>query len=344
MSLNPKHDHGWITVGKKKNEKKMLKQFINSAPLEDIHPSDIMKANDDNPLTIIQSAIIDAISQVSPVESMDLILNTANFVLDIAISMVKEKTCVVSDIPSDQRKLIAIDGYTPSITDGCNKLKVQIANVENYISSMNTIRVASEQNIKRFLTSYSLDEIKDIPLESCTETENKSYASSIGCTISPLVTNRQSFHKTNNNTTHIEMNKIANIEECREFTIHYLESHNTSVIKIDNTIFTAGSGEFVNRNLDGNKNKYAKRCSSLPCKRTICKFYHDPITNTSIVSYNRVFALSYINQILSMIKNETDITKVRQIRNLNFVRDLVQLAGIILYRASQIKFKYLKSE
>jgi hypothetical protein len=375
--MNPKEE--WTVVGQKKRGgtsqtstgKKYLTphQVSKVKPVEDMTPEDVYYSNlnvtteeKKDVSEYLMNIIIDQMKGMTPQESLDALGNVATFVVETMASILKNTTNKISDIKDDQKTVIALNGYLENTADMRSNIGTAIDVYDENVSIMNSLKKTSIENIQKFLTTCGIGEIPphhtinegniytpdSIPVENI----RRSYASAIGETASDLVVEKPPVNIVNNITqprtlmvdtgvVDINMPVISKVQDTVGFTLSYLDYCKVFVIRIGNSVFTTGPGDFVNLKNSNGKTKYAKRClNPQPCQYRNCKYYHDPCIVYEDFNTERNFALSYALQLLSSVKNNTDIIENKSIRDPNFVRDLVQLGGIILIKAAQIKALY----
>jgi len=295
---------------------------------------------------------------------LDALGNVATFVVETMVSIIKSATNKISDINDDQKTVIALNGYLENIADTRSNIGTAIDVYDENVSIMNSLKKTSIENIQKFLTMCGIDEIPSyrakkgekidtpdnvyvdsLPVENI----RRSYASAIGAKSSDLAVEKQPVNIVNNITqprtimvdtgiVDVNMPVVSDIQDTIGFTLSYLDYCRVSVIRMGNNVFTTGPGNFVNLKNSNGKTKHAKRCKNQqPCRNKHCDYYHDPCVTYEDFNDERNFALSYVLQMLGAVKNNTDLLENKSVRDPNFVRDLVQLGGIILIKAAQIK-------
>jgi hypothetical protein len=346
-------------------------QALKAKPIDDLTPEDVYYANlNATPVerpdvsAYLMNTIVDQTKDMTPQESLDALGNVATFVVESMVSILKNATSKILDINDDQKTVIALNGYLENIADTRSNIGIAIDVYDENVSIMNSLKKTSIENIQKFLTACGIDEIPSyrakkggkidtpdnvyvdsLPVENI----RRSYASAIGAASSDLVVEKQPVNIVNNITqprtlmvdtgiVDVNMPVVSNIQDTIGFTLSYLDYCKVSVIRMGNNVFTAGPGNFVNLKNSNGKTKHAKRClNPQPCRYKNCKYYHDPCVVYEDFNDERNFALSYVLQMLSAVKDNTDLLENKSVRDPNFVRDLVQLGGIILIKAAQIK-------
>jgi hypothetical protein len=354
----------WTTVGKKKFMSKNKPTIITPS---DVYYTNTVKVKDKN--TIIDgivNTIMDQTKGSSNQESIDVLSNIVVFAINALSTVVNKVKTDVSNINDDQKTVIALNTWLEHIGESHTTINVALSTYEENMRVMELMKKSAIGNIQKFLTTCGIDEKKHIETDTVSDCEDtsvtclpvdnirRSYASSIGATISDLVVNKQhmSVDTTNNHKIMIAdtgivygIPVISKANDCMGFTISYIDSSKVFVIRMGDTIFTVGPGNFVNLNNTSNKTKHAKRClNTHPCQSSKCKYYHDPCVMGENFNGERNFALSYVLQMLGYVKNPTDIEENKIIRSPCFIRDLVQLGGIILFKAAQIKDIHFKGK
>lgn len=345
-------------------------QALNAKPIDDLTPEDVYYANlnaapEEKPdvSAYLMNTIVDQTKDMTPQESLDALGNVATFVIETMVSILKNATSKISDINDDQKTVIALNGYLENISDARSNIGTAIDMYDENVGIMNSLKKTSIENIQKFLTTCGIDEIPsyrakkgkiDIPDNVYVDSlpvENilRSYASAIGATSSDLVVEKQPVNIVNNITqprtlmvdtgiVDVNMPVVSKIQDTIGFTLSYLDYCNVFVIRLGNNVFTTGPGNFVDLKNSNGKTKHAKRClNPQPCRYKNCKYYHDPCVVYEDFNEERNFALSYVLQMLGAVKNNTELLENKSVRDPNFVRDLVQLGGIILIKAAQIK-------
>lgn len=304
----------------------------------------------------LTNIIVEKLANVSKEDSIDILGQLASFLIsnmsDVLDGAVKD-TKIVKD---DQKIVIGLNGYI-------EKSGGVIENINNNMEKLNTsLKVIHEKkhesitNIKKFLVTCGIDEVKNAANDSTPPptkaTTMLSYRDAFGSAASELVVEKPPVNVVNKMTkprtlmvdtgiVDISVPVVSDIKNTIGYTMSYLDYCKVFVIEMNGTVFTTGPGNFVNLKNSSGQTKHAKRClNPQPCKYKNCKYYHDPCIVYDEYSTERNFALSYVIQLLSGIKNNTDLLENKSVRQPNYVRDLVQLGGIILLRAAQIKALY----
>ena len=371
----------WTVVGQNKKSKVMKPTNTGNRSshdkkskiktIDDITPEDVYYANlnaqgdeKQDVSAYLMNTVVDQTKDMTTHESLETLGNVATFVLETMASILKTTTGKVSEIMDDQKTVIALNGYIENINESRLKIGTAIDMYDENFNVMNSLKKTSIENIQKFLTSCGIDEIPTYHAKKEDKTENVevesipaenirlSYASAIGATASDLVVEKQPVNIVNNITqprtlmvdtgiVDVNMPVISKIQDTIGLTLSYLDYCKVFVIRMGNSVFTAGPGNFVNLKNSNGKTKHAKRClNPQPCRYKNCKYYHDPCIVYEDFNVERNFALSYVMQMLDSVKSNEDLMENTSVRNPNFVRDLVQLGGIILIKAAQIKALY----
>jgi len=367
--MNPDNTSGWTVAGKKKKRHGTVCLALKNKPLDQITPEDIYTVNIQSGqrksariTELLMNTVTDQTKGLSHRASIGVLSNVASFVIDTMSAIIKKAATDISDIDDDQKTVIALNSYLENANDTYPAVSASLSEYSNHIRNMTLMKKSSIENIKKFLTSCGIDEIpsrgqerkftsddsKDASMP--VERIKRSYAAAIsGTSSSDLVVeklpvkivNIVSQHKTlmiDTGVVDINVPVISKVQDSVGFTISYLDYCSVFVIRMGNTVFTTGPGNFVNLKNSNGKTKHAKRClNPQPCHYRNCKYYHDPCVAYDAYNSERNFALSYVMQMLGAVKNSVDITENKMIRDPNFVRDLVQLGGTILIKAAQIK-------
>lgn len=358
------HDH---SAGKYRTPHQVLKiKHIEDLTPEDVYYANLKATPDEKPdvSAYLMNTIVDQTKGMTPQESLDTLGNVATFVVETMVSILKNATNKISYIHDDQKTVIALNGYLENIADARSNIGTAIDMYDENVSIMNSLKKTSIENIQKFLTMCGINEKKsyrakkrekidtpnnvhvdNLPVENI----RLSYASAIGAASSDLVVEKQPVHIVNNIThlrtlmvdtgiVDVNMPVVSKIKDTIGFTLSYIDIYKVFVIRMGNSVFTTGPGNFVNLKNSNGKTKHAKRClNPQPCLYKNCKYYHDPCVVYEDFNAERNFALSYVLQMLDMVKNNTDLLENKSVRDPNFVRDLVQLGGILLIKAAQIK-------
>lgn len=367
----------WTVVGEK-NKKSSHRQKQKCTKTKTMTPEDIYYTNlvseekeESNVSECLMNTIVDQTRDLSPQDSVDVLSKIASFTIETMASILKKAINDISDIKDDQKTVIAINGYLENTDKIQSVINTSVSKYDENITKMNSMKKESIENIKKFLTTCGIDEIpsynhKDTEIANdedyntpsasiALDSSKKSYVSAIG-TAGGLVVEKQPVKIVNKivqprnlmvdtGIVDINMPVISQIQDSIDFTMSYLDYCNVFVIRMGETVFTTGPGNFVNLKNSSGKTKHAKRClNPQPCRYKNCKYYHDPCIVYDDYNVERKFALSYILQMLNAVKNSNDIIENKAIRNPNFVRDLVQLGGIILVKAAQIKTLYFSGK
>jgi hypothetical protein len=135
---------------------------------------------------------------------------------------------------------------------------------------------------------------------------------------------------------------INSVGDISNMSMRYYETYKVFVINLSGTSFTAGPGDFVDlKSRTTGLTKRAKRCrNNVPCPYTNCKYYHDPNTAGDRYNIHRNITISWVSTLLNKIKDDNDLVNNGDEYTTDYLLDLVQTAGIILYKASQIKQLY----
>ena len=367
-------DSDWTNVESKR--KKKYKRLQDRRPeditLEDVYNasvSNIKEKNnahvEKNTSELIAGAIFEQTKGLSEMDSLCALGKTLPFVIDNITTILNNNIQRINKIADDQKTVIALNTILKNMDQFQNSMNSSILSLNRCTDKMKTIKVRSIQNIKKFLLTCGINEIppqKEYTL--CDEKSNKNttpvstddikmtYASAINSSASDLVVEKTPVRivntinprKTviaNTGLANIKIPVVTCIRDSGLYTLSYNSRFKVFTIRIDDTIFTAGPGVFVNLKNSKGKTKHAKRClNPQPCTYKNCKYYHDPSTVSSNYNIERKFAISYAMQLLDSVKNNEDIQYNKHIRHHNFLRDLVQLGGIILIKAAQIKKLY----
>jgi hypothetical protein len=288
----------------------------------------------------------------STVKNLHSIISLA---LEQINSITKKKICEIKSTTDNQQTVLEIDKVMPITCDILLTLDTFYHNFKEHISNLRNKKKICLDKMQQFLKSCGFNSIN----KNATQKKSKTYAS-----IAELSETLDSLSESSLVIQKMPVQIISNIEqpqlmpvdtgivdllmpvsvshqESMEHTLTYLTDANLMVIRMNGITYSAGPGVFIDyKKGQTMKAENAKRCHNSPCRFKMCKYYHDPLTIKNTTSSPRTFVLSYVNQLLRDIKDNDDILNNTSIRRPDFVRDLVQLAGVILYRASQIRTMY----
>lgn len=376
MNSSIESNEKWTVVGQKKkggskahkNDKDSIiqQQTLKNKSIDDVTPEDIYYANmipqNENKVdttAYLTNTIVDKTKEMDLKESLEVFGKVSSFVIDTMSDILKKAISeITNNIKDDQKTVIALNGYLENISETKPVLEKVMGEYNNQIAAMNSLKKTSIENIQKFLNTCGINEIPEYHSKKKTEDEkdnitmeniHMSYASAIGSVNSDLIIEKQPVEIINKisqprslmvDTGVVDINipVISTVQESIGFTLCYLDYCKVFVIRMGNTVFTTGPGNFVDLKNSNGKTKHAKRClNPQPCQYKNCKYYHDPCIVYDDFNEERNFALSYVLQLLGSVKHNTDLLENKNIRNPNFLRDLVQLGGIILLKAAQIK-------
>lgn len=356
---------GWTVVGGQKKKYIPPQMGLKTKDMSELTPQDIYFANTEPDLMEGSDTSIDVseiinnmVGDVSSDKSLKILGDLVSFSLKKMSSLLKQATDDISNIKDDQETVIYLNRY---ISVSNETRSIMNDNMEKYndgIDNMESMRSISIENIQKFLTLCGIvspqekEPVRNTKTDSISEEKIKnsmSYASAIGLTSSSLVIEKQPVKIVNTilqpktlmvdtGIVDINMPVISKFQDSIGFTLNYLDKYNTFVIRMGDTIFNAGSSNFVDLKNSNGRTKHAKRClNPQPCQYKNCRYYHDPCITYKQSEDVRNFALSYVLQMLDSVKDNTDILENKSIRDPTFVRDLTQLGGTIILKAAQIK-------
>jgi hypothetical protein len=378
-SYNPsKPKDGWKVVGQKEGEshpsntRKYIKppnRALNDKHVEVKTPEDVYYANlKVTPAEVSEvpdiseylvKTIMDQTSDMTPHESLNTLSKIVMFAVETMTNIIKDATSKISNIGDDQKKVIALIDYLENISESRLKIGTTIGKYDKNVGIMNTLKKTSIENIKKFLTTCGIDEIPAYRREKEEKiydpSHGRSYASSIGATSSDLIVEKQPVVINNNveqstflvnmGIVDVNMPVVLKMKEVRGFTLSYSKQCKVFVIRMGDTVFTAGPGDFVDLKNSNRKTKHAKRClNPIPCQYKHCKYYHDPCTTGKGFNTDRNFAISYVLDMLRNVQDNDALLGNKFVRDPNFLRDLVQLGCILLGKAAQIQALYFKGK
>lgn len=382
--MNTNTQEWTVVGQKNKNTRKYLTPHIvqKNKPIDKMTPDDIYYKNL-NKIDYLKNNITDQTKESSTQETLNILGNIVEFAINTMATIVEKATTDISDISDNQKTVIALNTYLENSDEIHVAINSALSTYHENTKGMYLMKKKAIDKIQTFLTTCGISEIPsydgtnmkkrvihchETKTKTKTKTENittdiipvknimRSYASAIGLVDRGSAIEKQkagiiktiSPHKTvmvDTGIVSINMPIISKIQDSTEFTFSYIDYHKVFVTRIGNTVFTTGPGNFVNLKKSSGKTKHAKRClNNQPCQYKKCKYYHDPCIMQNDFNTERNFELSYVMQILGAVKNPTDLLENKIIRDPNFVRDLVQLGGIILLKAAQIKELYLAGE
>lgn len=337
----------WTLVGKK-NKKYEIKQ---PSTAEELYDANINKKN--NPVPHLINTIIDDVKNMDEIQTIETLGAIAIYALETMSSAMKKINKEVSDISDNQQALIKISSYTENIKDVCHRTTESTNCLEVQIDNMNAHKKIRMDNIKQFLEKCGMVTKNDqshITISPDIQTDQrKTYASAIGSTRSAFVVDRTPVRASSLKTESVDMG-IATISivnsntfnECVPFTIQHIRKKNVFAMRVGSNVYTLGPGNFVNLKQAQERTKHAKRCRNpSPCTYSNCTYYHDPAVIKHNYNTERNFALSYVMQLISLVKNDTDIVNNAFLQKHgtykdNFVRDLIQIGGMLIMRGVKV--------
>ena len=335
--------YDWEVVGKKGTRTKVpVPKLITS--------EDIFKNNADSVSNITEYltlVIAEQLKNTSSDDAIGVLGNIGSFVLSNISSKLNTVTEEEKTKTDDQKMVIKLSRYIEKTENIVNIINVGIDNLDNVHKSIKEKRNRAINNIKSFLVTCGINEIKNKNNDTC---HPKSYKDAFGVNLSELVVDRP-LHKREtlnrkcyNGSVNITIASSASARDLGNLSIKYMEWVGVFGVVINKTVYTAGPGNFVNLKNSNVKTTNAKRCLNVhPCRYKNCKYYHDPVTNRKKYSNSRNFAISYVSQLLSNIKDSDDLLNNKTVRDIGFLRDLVQLGGIILIKAAEINELYFNN-
>jgi hypothetical protein len=295
---------------------------------------------------------LDLLVYESKEKKLEHLCNLVAITLDMIETTIASKTSDIKNIKDNQQAGKAINVLMPTVTDCVATVENAQIHLRQTVDALKKHRSVCVANIQQYLQACGW---KCIPIEKkkSNVVEKKSYASMINTPVeSSLVVQKLPVKVTKVNNTNLTMIFADDVNMhmpicgsnggMKEYTLTYDTSSKNSFIKMNGTVYTCGPSNFIEyKKGQSFRAEHAKRCHNAPCKFSACKYYHDPMF-TSNASQSRTFVMSYVNQLLREIKNNDDVLNNPNVRDKTFVRDLVQLAGTILFRASQIKTLYFE--
>lgn len=359
MDNNNQHKqrNDWTLV--KQRGKKIKNDTHISSKKELSTPDDIYYANVNTRVdkkvcsyNSLKDAIMQHTGDLPIQDSLDVLHKITMFTIERMTQINDTKLNEIKTIDDDQKTVIVIDSHAEKNNDKRESINTALSRYDEKTEEICAIKENSIGNIYEFLTSCGIRKTHTVKKYSDKKNDGntgvkKSYASAIGSAVSDLVVDIRPLL---NNTIHpktsiidtgvvnIDIPVISKINDCIKYTLSYYENNKVYVYRIDNDIFTAGPCNFINVNKSGSKTKHAKRClNPIPCRYKNCKYYHDPCVTVQCSNPERNFTLSYVIQLLSNIKDNSDLTGNDTVKDMNFLRDIVHLGGAILLKAAQIK-------
>lgn len=372
MNSNHNNKGEWTVVGQKKNVTTKNKKRV-SPERETLDMDKLFDRPDDyqsdSSLYLINT-IIDQVKGLSNIDTLLVMGKITNFAIENMLDVLKKVSSESHDIKDDQKKVINLNGYIEKTSDIIESMNTNMLGLNEETKQLISNKNKSITNIKKFLITCGIEEHnktsevkkKHNNIEQNVSISNinptivqNSYKDVVGANSSELVVEKTPVKMVNKivrpkslmvDTTIVDiyMPVASDIKNTIGYTLTYLDYCKVFVIEMNGTVFTTGPGNFVNLKNSSERTKHAKRClNPQPCKYKNCKYYHDPCIVYDDYNTERNFALSYIVQLLSNVKNNTDLMENKSVRTPNFLRDLVQLGGIILLKAAQIKAMYFQN-
>jgi hypothetical protein len=349
----------WTIVGKKTKEKVNKSSRSHTTPVteekkttpEDIYYSNLSESQEYDHEGLMLN-VDKALKNLNHHDLVDALGRLATFALESMTTIVSSAVIDISEIDGDQKQIISINRFLNTGSDTNTTISASLGHYNDSIKEMVSLKAVAQRNMEQFLetkcgvvTIPRLHKNKPVIVKSLDSSINKpSYVSAI--TSGPNIMTKKmppvsSMYRKNidvdTGPVDLSVVGIANGKECTDMGINYLTSCKTFVIKMGSTVFTAGPSNFIDHNSTV-RNKYAKRCfNTQPCTYNDCNYYHDPCVTRTDKIEERNFAMGYILQMISSVKNSEDIFEHRYEKDPDFLRDLVQLGGTIIIRAAQIK-------
>jgi hypothetical protein len=310
--------------------------------LDQITPNDLLSVNQKS-MGGIKELIATTVNSEDPGNRLSMLLSAAQESLRMISTILKEKGGELEAIDDNQKKVIFINGIIPVIEEGFVKIERSLSDIghtkEHFVSTKDKSLTEISVFLKNCGLTIPIDEKKP------TESNKATYADIIGSINSSLVVKKQKKPVNHAMVTVGGVKMVnSNSQNAPELTLYFDKTVNRTCIKMLGSPYTVGSVIFIDGK-NGVKNIHSCRCSTNFCTfvNNGCRYYHDPLANPLTGSDHRAFVLDYVkNQMLGKIKNDDDIANNKSIRSQNFVRDLEQLAGAIMFRAAQIKTQYLQ--
>jgi hypothetical protein len=302
----------------------------------------------------IINSIIDEVATADDVDRIKVWGVLATYALESMTDIVTTAIDLSSNQHDNQKSVLVLNKCIENSKESYYNVTTAKDDLENRIMHMRTLKEQNIEKIKQFLQLCGMgeklcDDDKSAALQDIHVGEQKTYASAIGsCPPSELVVEKQPPNIIHQTTSKILMVDTGFVDilaptvttdaEAMHFTITYMEPKNIFVMRMGSSVYTLGPGDFINLKLTQGKTRHAKRClNPHPCRFKNCKYYHDPMVVKKDYNPHRNFAISYIEQMMAEIKDTATILESNVVRNEDFIRDLVQLAGIIMIKAAQIK-------
>lgn len=346
--MDSNDQEGWTTVGQKKSKSADKNIKNNKVNIDELFNQNISS----DATETITKYVLNYVQNTAQSDRLFLLGEISNFCLSHMNIILSESVDEVKSIKDNQKQVLYLNNYIEHAENTISNIHKNISQINNILDQVRILKKDAISNIKHFLASCGINEIKKSVSRMSVTSSPLSYRNVFGTCSSELVVERNTEKKTerkigkknqpvNTNITSINVPTVANMQGVIDYTICYVSKYETFGLKLEGTIFTAGPSDFVNLKTANGKTKHAKRClNDQPCRYKNCKYYHDPCIVTNNYNTDRNFALSYIIQLLSSVKNDSDILENKALRQENYLRDLVQLGGSILIKASQIKKLY----
>lgn len=272
------------------------------------------------------------------------------------------------DSSENQQTVIVLNTAIDNVSDPYYRVTLAIGALEEIIVQMNRMKEAAIADIKKFLVSCGIRDVKEAdasplappapnaPLADIALNARRTYASAIGAATSGLIVDAKPRAPepsgvpsayADTGIVEIPAPVIRVAADCQNLTMSYLSTRGVFVMRIGGpagSVFTLGPGNFVNLQPVQGKTRHAKHCRNpQPCGYDRCRYYHDPSITGQNSNTHRNLALSYVIQMLGCVKDDEDLmNNGDRFKRDEFLRDLVQLGGMILLKAAKIQALYFR--
>jgi hypothetical protein len=339
MSNNP-----WRTIGRSARTETLPpvpdspKAFIESTDDIKMTSDDLFRRSGDTPYTVlseVQDMVASKSRDMSDQDEIHTLCNIARHATDKLVTCLKKVYTTSYNIKDDQTKIVYLNKFE---TAGVQAIKDNMERISACIHNNKTLCDDSIENIRKFLQTVGVGDA-ETP-EPSTETPDLMWGN-----VSELIVVDPVQHMVKMGPVRARVASSARLIDIHHMSMKYYDPFQVFIINIGEMCFTAGPGNFV----DLKKRKtvstnLAKRCfNSRPCGFDNCKYYHDPLLAPTHYNYRRNMTVSYVTRLLKCIKNDNDLVNNSQTFTLEYLQDLVQAAGIMLYKAHQIKEMYFKN-
>jgi hypothetical protein len=128
--------------------------------------------------------------------------------------------------------------------------------------------------------------------------------------------------------------------DVQPMCIRFASDLGVFLINIDGTMYSFCNGTFISRApKSGDNTLFGKRCnpSIARCAGADCTYYHDPLKRGGGHTTRNMGVHYVVSELINGVASEKEILETARGRNKFIVEDIVQLAGMLLIKAFQVK-------